>query len=327
MWSIYQTSTISTTCVMRWTISVLLAVIIETIFHITETSMENGVVILFAVVSAAILASLLIVYKRQKRPSDRPITVPSVPPAVHKPRETHRPPPPAVSLQTKTSNPPVSSPPQVEAVPAAPAVRIDLEGAFAGREDRNEQILAGISKNIQKTLQTRIVPQHSLIPYSELKPRDTEYVRVKRDIITPHGDIRFSILKDWVATNMLAVFRRASLEWKTPNDLIALLPPYLEGEAEILNGEVLLIGTSGHAEKLAVPIRKIGATSILRNCFDFVANEGTATNSPAVLLPSDTEFHVISRGVISETAFMNAIGRGQPDTRLLIERSPETLTV
>ncbi len=304
--------------------------------------MTNAAVIQLAVFSAAVLLCVFILYQKRKTRQAGPATALPIRPTVEtsqtletelmpvvrpqKSPERERQVPPTISIQREPTNAPFNN----AATPAAPAVtesivRIDLEGALATGEDRNEHILAGISKNIQKTLQMRPVLHHSLIPYSELKSRNTEYVRVKKDIITPHGHIRFSILKDWVSTNMLAVFRRASLEWKTPDDLIAFLPSYLEGEAEILNGEVLLIGTPGHNEKLAVPIRRIDATSVLRHCFDFVTDGGTAANTPAVLLGSESEFNVVSRGVITEPVFMNAIDRGQAEVHLFMERSPEAL--
>jgi hypothetical protein len=215
----------------------------------------------------------------------------------------------------------------VVSAPSSPAppkpVAIDVQAAVATQEDRNERILAGISENIRKSLQSRPVAQHSPIPYAEAKPRNTEYVRVKKEIITPHGQIRFSILKDWMSINMLAVFRRASLDWKTPDDLIAFLPAYLEPEAEILNNQVLLIGTPGHNEKLAVPIRSLDAASPLRDCFDFVGDVRTATNIPAVLLPFDTDFEVVSRGVITQTVFSNAVEQDHTEVTLL--RSTEAL--
>jgi hypothetical protein len=205
-------------------------------------------------------------------------------------------------------------------------VRIDLQGALAAPEDRREQILATISENIRKSLTARQAVQSSPIPYSESKTRNTEYVRVKKEIITPHDQIRFSILKDWVSTNMLAIFRRAAFDWKTPDDLVALLPEYLAPEAEILNGQVLLIGTYGHNEKIAVPIRALDATSGLRECFDFVTDVRTVVNTPAVLRTSDTEFEVVSRGVITRALFTNAIEQGQQlDMKLLVDRSPEEL--
>jgi hypothetical protein len=209
---------------------------------------------------------------------------------------------------------------------ASVPVRIDIETALAPPEDRREQILATISENIRKSLPMRQPAQSSPIRYTETKTRTTEYIRVKKDIITPHDQIRFSILKDWLSTNMLAIFRRASYDWKTPEDLIALLPEYLAADAEILNGQVLLVGTQGHNERLAVPIRMLDATSNLGECFDFVTDVRIVTNTPAVLRTSDTEFEVVSRGVITRSLFTNAIEQGQErDMKLLMEKSAAEL--
>ncbi len=182
-----------------------------------------------------------------------------------------------------------------------PAAPFTLQMQSLNQEQRNEQILADISENIRKSL-IKPLPTYSPLQNPEA-PRETEYVRVKKQIITPHGQVRFSILKDSIATNMVAVFRRAALDWKTPDDLIGFLPPYLQPEAEIVNDQVLLIGTPGHNEKLAIPIRTFDSESTFRDCFDFVTDVRSATNSPAVLLASDTELSIVSRGVIAQPVF------------------------
>jgi hypothetical protein len=308
--------------------------------------MANLVIVQVAMFSAAaaILICVLVLYKRRsvQVEAEPPRRVPKVRPMVERsqsvqpqpietnasrqPVEADRQAPLTVKIETVNTTAPASSAntDMSSTAPSAdlkPTAIIDVQAALTTSEDRNERILAGISQNIRKSMQMRPVPQHSPIPYSESQPRNTEYVRVKKDIITPHGQIRFSILKDWMSINMLAVFRRASLDWKTPDDLIAFLPAYLEPEAEILNNEVLLIRTPGHPERLAVPIRSLIAESSLRDCFDFVTDVPTATNTPAVLLPSDSEFEVVSRGVITQGVFMNAVDQGQTEVKLLVERS------
>jgi len=305
--------------------------------------MANAVVIQFAVfsASAAVLVLALIIYKRRKAQSEPARNVPQITPAVEKPSSMQPKPAQAatwpklpdvqpqrtetIPMETAGPTAPLTSVLSAPSSPAPPKpkIAIDVQTAVATQEDRNERILAGISENIRKSLQSRPVAQHSPIPYAEAKPRNTEYVRVKKEIITPHGQIRFSILKDWMSINMLAVFRRASLDWKTPDDLIAFLPAYLEPEAEILNNQVLLIGTPGHNEKLAVPIRSLDASSRLRDCFDFVGDVRTATNTPAVLLPFDADFEVVSRGVITQTVFTNAVEEDHTEVTLL--RSTEAL--
>jgi len=309
--------------------------------------MANGVVVQLAVfsVSAAILIYALIMYKRRKSqrelteehvPSIRPVLetshVQPIPVQVEAVRSSAEAPgqaPRTIHLETQcTDAPPLSTmanSPAISAPAPKPAPVINVQVALTSSEDRNERILAGISENIRKSLQTRPIPQPSTIPFSESKPRNTEYVRVKKDIISPHGHIRFSILKDWMSINMLAVFRRASLDWKSPDDLIAFLPAYLEPEAEVLNNQVLLISTPGHNEKLAVPIRSLDASSPLRDCFDFVSDVQMATNTPAVLHTAATNYEVVSRGVITQAAFRNAADEGRAEVKLPIDRSPEAL--
>jgi hypothetical protein len=299
--------------------------------------MANGVVVQLAVLLVAIAAGVVIVYKK-RQPREMPhVSAPFVPMqeqqssepqptqriVAHKTTETDRQLRPTIPVQAAIPDPPaVATAPEPIAPPAA--AMIDVQGAMTTQEDRNERMLAGISKNIQKSMQMRPVPQHSPIPYPEQK-RNTEYVRVKKAIITPHGHIRFSILKDWVSTNMLAVFRRASLEWKTPEDLIAFLPAYLEAEAEIVSSQLLLIGTSGHDEKLAVPIRNLDDASGLQACFDFVTDNRTAVSIPAVVRVSDSDFEVVSRGAITKLLFTNAVDRGQDEMQLLMPKAPEAL--
>jgi hypothetical protein len=290
--------------------------------------MANGIVVQFAVlsVSAALLVCALIMFRKRKSPP-APQDIPPVRPAVAQAPVLNVQPQPATLLAVEkpeverqvTPSPiqePVTIPaPLRNSATAAPmnstameksgTFVLDVQGA-ASKEDRNERILAGISENIKKSLQMRPVPQNSPIPYSEVK-RNTEYVRVKKEIITPYGQVRFSILKDWMSTNMLAVFRRASLDWKSPEDLIAFLPAYLEPEAEILNNQVLLIGTPGHDEKLAVPIRTLDPESNLGDCFDFVSDGRAASNTPAVLLPQENSFEVVAKGMIPKAVFASAM--------------------
>ncbi len=293
--------------------------------------MANGMVVEFAafLMAAVVVTFVVAMYRRRTNQPEFPVNAPVRPLAerpqlveaknIH-PADSREVQPPLV-VKTVTSN----TPPEVAVrasasseAPKPPAV-LDMQGALATQGDRNERILAGISENIRKSLEKRPVAQNSPIQYSESNPRVTEYVRVKKEIITPHGQIRFSILKDWMSTNMLAIFRRASLDWKTPDDLIALVPVYLKPEAEIVNGEVLLIGTPGHNEKLAVPIRNLDAASGLRNCFDFITDVRKAANAPAILLNSEDGLEVVSKGVITQPVFMNAIEQGHTEGKLLLE--------
>jgi len=293
--------------------------------------MANGLVLQFAVLSvlAVTLLCLITVHlKRKARRAQpqklvRPQTVagkverlelevepkPQPPQTIHITLESAKPPAaPEVRIE-----PTIPKSPEPAMIPAAvPAqiqasrpVNVEPPPVIVEDQNPNQRILAGISENIRRSL-IKPVPTYSPLQYQE-KPRDTEYVRVKKKIITPHGQIRFSILKDSLSANMLAVFRRACLDWKSPDDLVSFLPPYLEPETEILQGRLLLIGTPGHHEKLAIPIRIAGPESGFLEYFDFVTDGRSATNTPAVVLTTDDTIKVVSRGVIAQPVFMDSV--------------------
>lgn len=303
--------------------------------------MASGVIVQIAVISvlAAISICLLFLYMRQiarrvpshtaaqtrvavkvaqqvEKSESRPAK--SVPIAApQKPLEMEREESRAIAMEAASlSNSAniLSSPENAE-----PSIEFKAQATPAGS---NQRILAGISENIRRSV-IKPVPTYSTISQPETQ-RDPEYVRVKKRIITPHGQVRFSILKDSIAVNMLAVFRRAFLDWKTPYDLIAFLPPYLEPEAEIFNDQLLLIGTAGHNEKLAIPIRSFNLDSNVLDCFDFITDDRTATNTPAVLLVSDDEIEIVSRGVITQPVFLKP-ERDQTEVKFLVERYPQAL--
>jgi len=294
--------------------------------------MANGIIVQIAgiLMLAAISAGLLFVYRRQKTQARRPIkavqpfgkseTVPVRPviiAASSKPIEMARESVPAHAMKAATTGntAEILSPPE-DAKSSA-----DLESQTIP-EGSNQRILAGISENIRRSV-IKPVPTFSTVSPPETQ-RDPEYVRVKKRIITPHGQVRFSILKDSISVNMLAVFRRAFLDWKTPYDLITFLPPYLEPEAEIFHDQLLLIGTSGHHEKLAIPIRSFNLDSNVLDCFDFITDDRTATNTPAVLVISDDEIEIISRGVITQPVFLKP-ERDPSEVKFLVERYPQAL--
>ena len=296
--------------------------------------MANALFLQLAILSGliAILICLLILNKRRKAQIEPPRAVPIARAEVQKKSEALRPvqvdpadpAPRTVTLETSPAMAETVEPIKTSTAAAAvkPTVVVHAQ-PVVNQEDRNQQILAGISANIRNSM-IKPVPTYSPIDYPE-PPRDTEYVRVKKKIITPHGQIRFSILKDSLSVNMLAVFRRASLNWKTPDDLIGFVPAYLSPEAEVLNGQVLLVSTPGHPEKLAIPIRGVDPESTFHDYFDFVTDDHTATNTPAVLLFSDTEFELVSKGVITQPVFINRSERVQPGMKLLIEKSAAAL--
>jgi len=141
-------------------------------------------------------------------------------------------------------------------------------------------------------------PQLSLVP-PKPQPESRDYVRLRKEVIGQDAEIRFAVLKEWLSINMLAILRRACGEWKTASDLIAIVPAYFEAEAEIFNSDVLLIGTRGFPQQLAMPIRDIDAKSDLGRCFEFVTNGEHASNNPAVMLRTNGHFELVSKGTIA----------------------------
>jgi hypothetical protein len=282
--------------------------------------MANGVVVQIAVILmlAAVSISLLFVFRRRKtrhEPSHNSaparVAMRHVEPVATLQKPVERPVEAASTISERTIVPA----PEIAKPSAAFEPQVIPEGS-------NQRILAGISENLRRSA-IKPVPAYSTMSQPETQ-RDPEYVRVKKRIITPHGQVRFSILKDSISVNMLAVFRRAFLEWKTPYDLIAFLPPYLEPEAEIFHDQLLLIGTSGHHEKLAIPIRSFNLDSNVLDCFDFITDDRTATNTPAVLVVSDDEIEIVSRGVITQPVFLKP-ERDPSDVKFLVERYPQAL--
>jgi Ribonuclease G/E len=83
---------------------------------------------------------------------------------------------------------------------------------------------------------------------------------MRKGILGEDPKLRFSVLRDWAEKNSLAIIRRAALGWKNADDLIAMIPPALEPEAEILDDVALLLGTRGHSERLAIAIRDLTAS-------------------------------------------------------------------
>jgi hypothetical protein len=153
--------------------------------------------------------------------------------------------------------------------------------------DQQEQRIATILEAFSETI--RAIPAQREV--STETPRDnSNHSRLRRASLSQNAELRFSVLKEWVSINSLAILHRASRGWTTANELITTVPAYLEPEAEVLNEAVLLIGTRGHLEKLAVPLRELDSTSNFHQWFD------SAAAGPAVLTRSNGHFSVVSKG-------------------------------
>src|SRR5262249_23126616 len=61
------------------------------------------------------------------------------------------------------------------------------------------------------TVEVEQRPQPVFVPESE--PEIHDYMRLRKEILSQDPKIRFSVLKDWLSINMLAIFRRACRGW------------------------------------------------------------------------------------------------------------------
>ena len=183
-----------------------------------------------------------------------------------------------------------------------------VEVAGLLEEGRGEKILADISEDVQRLI---AAGTPALIECAETcaDTKDGGYVRRRREAIARDSQVRFAALQEWVSINMLAIFRRALRDWNTAKDLIAIVPAYLEPQAEILDGRILLIGTRGYAQQLAIPLGDVDRSSDTGQYFDFVANAQKTTNSPAVMLRADGHLELVSRGIIAQAALRRSTGR------------------
>jgi hypothetical protein len=164
--------------------------------------------------------------------------------------------------------------------------------------DSQEEGLAKIVERLSGNLPALPQPQPAMPPQAHPEPKTEsgDYLRLRKEIVSGDPCIRFSILKEWISVNLLAILHRASRGWNTATDLIANIPGYLEAEAEVLNGCVLIIGTHGHAQKLATPIRDVEPFSELSQWFAASSHGNGAHLSPAVLIRSNDHFELISKG-------------------------------
>jgi hypothetical protein len=83
---------------------------------------------------------------------------------------------------------------------------------------------------------------------------------VIEEIISQEPEARFAALKEWIATNSLAIVYRASHGSAKTTDIIATVPSYLEPQAEIGPGGILLVSTRGYPEKIAIRLNETART-------------------------------------------------------------------
>ncbi|MBI4471348.1 MAG: hypothetical protein HY646_01690 [Acidobacteria bacterium] len=121
----------------------------------------------------------------------------------------------------------------------------ELRNHLDHQESKLAEIAQHLADDVRSLQEFRRQPEHS--------NGNGEYVRLSRDILANDSQLRFSLLKDWLAINTLAITRRACRPWTSPMQLIIGVPESLEAEAELQDG-MLLVGTRGLTEKIAVPV-------------------------------------------------------------------------
>jgi hypothetical protein len=132
-------------------------------------------------------------------------------------------------------------------------------------------------------------------------PENAEYVRLGKDILEQDAHLRFALLKDWVSLNALAIYHRAMRPWKAPVNLLSGVPDYLRVEAQLIEDGLLLVGTRGHTEALAVPIKKFDPNSQIKEWFDsseWLQSSEPLRDVPAVVQRSGDSLELLQKGRI-----------------------------
>jgi hypothetical protein len=167
----------------------------------------------------------------------------------------------------------------------AAAIEI-LREYMEGQEQRLAAILATISAGVSTTSQ----------PSQAVERAGNGHSKLRRDALQRDPGLRFSVLKEWLSINVLAILRRASRPWKNASDLIVSVPAQFEPVAEILDGCVLVIGTHDHPERLAIPLRALEPSSAYNQWFRPPQNAQTISQAPAILMRSNGELQLVAKG-------------------------------
>jgi hypothetical protein len=163
----------------------------------------------------------------------------------------------------------------------------DIGDHLDWQKSRLTEVLENISTELHHLAETRVVQQG----------RRSEFVRVDRIALGNDERLRFSLLKDWVHLNSLAILHRASRPYSSASELIGAIPEYLQAEAEVLEDRVLLIGTHGYSQRLALPIRNIEPNDKFRQWFESSSEGPFSPEIPAVLARDNGSFDVSQKGI------------------------------
>jgi len=137
----------------------------------------------------------------------------------------------------------------------------DLRNHLDFQEERLVKVVEDVSECLHMLPQTQSAaaePNPSTPPgngtESGLQVRFRK--EVIREVISQEPKVRFAVLKDWISTNSLAIVYRASHGSATTKDVIATIPAYLEAQAEIVPGGILLVSTRGYPEKISIQLNE-----------------------------------------------------------------------
>jgi hypothetical protein len=144
----------------------------------------------------------------------------------------------------------------------------DLRNHLDFQEERLVMAIKDISERMQVTPPPQIAGAESIpsppTPVADGSVFITQQVRFRKEVIeetiSQEPEARFAALKDWISTNSLAIVYRASHGSAKTTDLIATVPSYLEPQAEIGPGGVLLVSTRGYPEKIAIRLNETART-------------------------------------------------------------------
>jgi hypothetical protein len=174
------------------------------------------------------------------------------------------------------------------------------------QEERLASILQDIAESLRPLPQvTQVLPSPPPPPLqlpespAEVRHDSVDLSRFRKEVLSHDPALRFSVLKEWMSVNSLAILHRASRGWTKAAELIANVPSHLEPEAEILEGAILVVGTRDHVEKLAAPLHDLEGSSEFIQWFDAASDDSSPAHVPAVLVRSDGQWTVVSKGITS----------------------------
>jgi hypothetical protein len=128
--------------------------------------------------------------------------------------------------------------------------------------------------------------------------RQTDSAKLRKDLLANDAALRFHLLKEWISTNSLAILRRATTAPASARDLISSAPETLEAEAELLEDRILIVGTRGHDERVALALRHLEESCPYTPWFEVRHNgAGITPEMPAVLLRENPgRFALVRKG-------------------------------